>query len=100
MLLKQRWARAQKDPSRSIKDQFIDVNSYWQQLKNLPPKGIEKIVNDRIIEADQRGCDYILNRIYTDKQVVENKLQLQQLERFKLRNRLRETHNKALEFEK
>lgn len=36
IMLKRKWRNAQKDPSRSIKDQSIDTASYWQSLNNLP----------------------------------------------------------------
>lgn len=66
-MLKRKWRNVQRDPARCLKDQGLDVTNYWQQLNNLPQKGIENIVNDRIVEKDRQSCDHILNRIFDDK---------------------------------
>ena len=41
LIMKRKWRNIQKDPSRSIKDQGLDTTSYWQQLNNLPKKGVD-----------------------------------------------------------
>jgi len=83
-----------------MKDQSVDPLSYWHLLKNLPQKAVDQIVNPRILQKDKNSCDHILNSMYRDMQHDEYKQQLQQLERAKLRSRLRDTHNKSLELEK
>lgn len=83
-----------------MKDQSVDPLSYWHLLKNLPQKSVDQIVNSRILQMDKNSCDHILNSMYRDMQHDEYRQQLQQLERAKLRSRLRDTHNKSLELEK
>lgn len=83
-----------------MKDQSVDPLSYWHLLKNLPQKAVNQIVNPRILQMDKNSCDHILNSMYRDMQHNEYKQQVQQLERAKLRSRLRDAHNKSLELEK
>jgi len=92
LMMKRRWRNMQKDPARSLKDQSLDTSSYWQQLNQLPKKGVEKIVNDRIIEKDRQTCDNILTSIFEDKKKQELKVHLQQLERQKLRQAMHDRH--------
>lgn len=100
LLLKRKWRNVQRDPSRSLKDQSLDTSSYWQQLNNLPQKGIEQIVNDRIVDKDRQSCDFILKNIYEDKEKADAKQGLIQQERQKLRTKLRERHQQVVELEK
>jgi hypothetical protein len=57
-------------------------------------------VNPQIITADKKGCEYILNRLYEDKKWADSKHSLQQVERNKLRQKLKERHNQTVELER
>lgn len=56
MLLRNKWAYVQKDPERSLRNESMDMISYWQQLNNLPRKAVNNIVNDKIIKLDKKAC--------------------------------------------
>ena len=99
LLLKKKWRNVQKDPQRSLNDQSLDVSSYWQQLNNLPAKGVDKIVNPTILKYDKNSCDYILKRILDSKQKEDAKLEVQMRDRHNLRQKLRDKHNQTLELE-
>lgn len=49
-----------KDPTRAIKDVSINSNAYWQLLNHLPPKGVDKIVNEQVLKQDKGSCERIL----------------------------------------
>ena len=99
LLLKKKWRNVQKDPLKAINDQHLDTSSYWQQLNQLPPNAIEKIVNSRILDYDKSGCDTILKKILDQKQIEDSKRNLQAEERERLRNKLRARHNAVMELE-
>jgi hypothetical protein len=61
---------------------------------------VKQIVNDSIVEKDEKSCEYILARMYHDQAVRENRLDLQSAERQRLRSRIKSQHNQTREFEK
>jgi hypothetical protein len=58
--LKNKWSNVMKDPTRAIKDVNINANAYWQLLNHLPPKGVDKIVNEQVLRQDKGSCERIL----------------------------------------
>ena len=69
--MKKKWANVAKDPTKGIKDQNVNTNSYWQMLNHLPPKGVDRIVTDRILEYDKVSCDRILQSILYEKKTED-----------------------------
>ena len=61
---------------------------------------VKQIVNDSLVEKDEKSCEYILARMYHDQAVRENRLDLQSAERQRLRSRIKSQHNQTREFEK
>lgn len=47
-------------------------------MNNLPKKGINNIVNERILGYDHASCERILNRILDEKREAEYKKAMQQ----------------------
>ncbi len=66
--LKKKWTNVMKDPTRAVKDHSINGNQYWQLLNHLPSKGVDQIVNDRVLRFDKGSCERILQRILNEKQ--------------------------------
>lgn len=73
LAMKKKWLNVSKDPVKGLKDQHMNVNAYWQMLNHLPPKGVNKIVTDRILEYDKSSCDRILQNILMEKIAEEQK---------------------------
>jgi hypothetical protein len=92
LLLKKQWQIVQRDPSKTVKDQDVDMSSYWPGFNALPESSVKLLVNKSILAADKKGCDYILNRIFTDKQHQDSKITIQSKERDFLRQKLRLRH--------
>ena len=53
------------------------MSSYWPGFNALPESSVKLLVNKSILAADKKGCDYILNRIFTDKQHQDSKITIQ-----------------------
>ena len=68
-------------------------------LNHLPPKGVSRIVTDRILNYDKITCDRILNSILYEKKMEDVKKQNQQRKRQELRQKLSDRHNKSLQLE-
>ena len=59
----------------------------------MPEKAVAQIVNDKIITADKKACDYILTKLYEDNLKSDEKASIIAHERIKLRMKLKERHN-------
>lgn len=66
--MRRKWSNVAKDPTKGLKDEFMDKNSYWGMLNHLPPKGVSRIVTDKILSMDKVSCDSILQGILEEKQ--------------------------------
>ena len=53
----------------------MNTNSYWSMLNHLPPKGVDRIVTDRILKYDKVSCDRILKSILHEKRTEDYKRQ-------------------------
>ena len=73
--MKRKWSNVSKDPNKGLKDQFMNRNDYWQMLNHLPPKGVGRIVTDRILDYDKVTCDRILQTILHEKKMDDVKKQ-------------------------
>jgi len=71
--LKRKWSHVSKDPSKGLKDEGMNQNSYWSMLNHLPAKGVERIVTERILNYDKDTCDLILQKILMQKQQADLK---------------------------
>ena len=73
--MKKKWSNVSKDPTRALKDQQLN-QSYWNQLNHLPKKGVNNIVTSYILQQDKKSCDTILNKIYEDKKMDDQKKEI------------------------
>ena len=69
--MKRKWTNVAKDPAKVVRDQDLDTSSYWQMLNHLPPKGVDRIVTDRILDYDKQSCDRILQSILIEKKMED-----------------------------
>ena len=97
--LKRKWSHVSKDPSKGLKDEVMNQNSYWSQLNHLPAKGVERIVTERILNYDKDTCDLILQKILLQKRQADLKKDFMQRNRQELRAKLRHRHNQVMELE-
>lgn len=98
--MKRKWSNVSKDPVKGLKDQQMHINAYWQMLNHLPPKGVNKIVTDRILEYDKTSCDRILQNILTEKVIEEERKARQQHHRQELRQKLCQRHHATMLLER
>ena len=56
----------------------MNKNSLWGMLNHLPPKGVDRIVTDKILNMDSVTCDRILHNLLDEKQALDSKRMKQQ----------------------
>ena len=71
--MRQKWSNVSKDPTKGLRDEELNKNSYWGMLNHLPSKGVSRIVTDKILAMDKVTCDRILKSILEEKQIEEMK---------------------------
>ena len=91
--MKKKWTNVAKDPAKGVRDQNLDTSSYWQMLNHLPPKGVDRIVTDRILGYDKQSCDRILQSILIEKKMEDMRRQKIQRTRHEVRQKLCDRHN-------
>jgi hypothetical protein len=96
--LKKKWTNVNKDPSKGIKDQNT-TQTYWHLLNHLPQKGVDNIVNDKIINYDKSSCEHILKKYYESIQNEEFKKENIQTERQDLLLKLKQQHDRVMSLE-
>lgn len=64
-----------------MKNQSMNVNSYWNSLNSLPVGQRAQVVNPKIIERDKQSCANILTGMLKDKQEEDEKKQVLAKER-------------------
>ena len=79
--MRRKWSNVSKDPTKGLKDEFLNKNSYWGMLNHLPEKGVSRIVTDKILDMDKVTCDRILQGILEQKQIEDLRKQKQALNR-------------------
>ena len=52
---------------------MIDKTNYWHQLNQLPKKGVQNIVTDKILKFDKKACARILSNMYSEKAQLDEK---------------------------
>ena len=84
-----------KNTSRALRNQSLN-NQYWNLLNHAPPKSVNTIVTDRVLSMDKRSCDNLLKGILQEKRDLDQKHQTMQIERQKIRNKLKMKHNERI----
>ena len=69
--MRRKWSNVSKDPTKGLKDEFLNKNSYWGMLNHLPEKGVSRIVTDKILDMEKVTCDRILQGILEQKQIED-----------------------------
>lgn len=95
--MRNRWQYARKDPAKARQDD--GKSQLWQTLNDVSDSQINLIATEEVIRRDSNACNQIMRRIYEESKAADHKRAQCQEERTKLRQKLKDSHNKVAELE-
>lgn len=63
----------------------------------MPLENVGSLVTDKILKFDQETCKTILEKIFQEQKILDQKKEIQRQERENLRDKLKDNHNKNIE---
>jgi len=95
--MRHRWSSVCKNPDIGMKQEQAGLTlAPWPLVNHMSPAQVNYIVTKKVLKLDQDSCKHVLESMLEERRADEKKLSIQMLDRSKLRERLRTSHNNTV----